>query len=95
MSTVGANDVPVDKFSAWLNARLAAEGVWDPVTRKPVKDAHKDGLRSINEIATDWGLSPRTLLRVLRMEQRMIAEETVDRAFCRAGEPYLTIELYG
>ncbi len=88
-------EVPVGPFRQWLSKRLAAEGVWDPVREEtvPAKD-REEGLRSMREIGDDWGIHPRTMIRILRGEQKTMAEEKAEEVFVAAGEPYLLEELY-
>lgn len=92
--SVASPGVSVEPLRRWLMGRLVAEGVWDARRDDFALPGDRHG-RSIQDLADDWGVSVRTIRRVVRGQQSVIGEDRVDGILCAEGCSYLLAEWYG
>lgn len=80
--------LPVEPFKEWLVVRLEA------CQRESVDDAVTHGRFPLGRLEDRTGISARYLSEVLRGRTRFVKLDTVDKAVCTFGDPFLLYEFY-
>lgn len=88
-------ELPIGPLQDWIKHRLTVEGLWDPergelrTFRRYEAPAH-----TLADICAAWGVSMKLLYDYLHGRRDGVREETADRFFTGAGEPYQLQECY-